>query len=56
MRWLLDAVHPDLGRGADYRFNRNKERPLALEEASKPSKWTTTCALRVLRLTGESDL
>jgi hypothetical protein len=53
--WLLDAVHPDIGWGAGYRYNRRKVTPLALEEAGKPSKWITMCALRVLRRAGESD-
>jgi hypothetical protein len=52
-RWVLDAVHPDIGVGAGYRMNKNKVRPLSLEEAGKPSKWITMCALRVLRRVGE---
>jgi len=54
-RWLLDAVHPDLGWGAGYRMNKSKVRPLALEEAGKPSKWITLRALRVLRRVGDSE-
>jgi hypothetical protein len=55
-RWLLDAVHPDLGWGAGYRMNKKKVTPLALEEVGKPSKWITLCALRVLRRAGDSEL
>jgi hypothetical protein len=54
-RWLLDAVHPDMGLGAGYRMDKSKVRPLALEEAKKPSKWITMCALRVLRRIGDSE-
>jgi len=54
-RWVLDAVHPDLGWGAGYRMSRSKVRPLALEEVGKPSKWITLCALRVLERVGESE-
>jgi hypothetical protein len=52
-RWVLDKVHPDIGRGADYRMNMKKVRPLALEEVGKPSKWITLTALRVLNRVGE---
>jgi hypothetical protein len=55
-KWILDAVHPDLGRGAGYRMSKRRVRPLALEEEGKPSKWITLCALRVLRRVGEAGL
>jgi len=55
-RWILDAVHPDLGWGAGYRMNKKRVRPLALEEKGKPSKWITLCALRVLQRVGEAGL
>ena len=32
-----------------------KVRPLALEEAGKPSKWITMCALRVLGRVGDAE-
>ena len=50
-RWLLDAVHPDIGPGAGYR-PRKKATPFALEKVGKPSKWITMTALRVLNRTG----
>ena len=52
--WLLDAVHPDLGVGAQYRL-RKHVRPFALEEAGKPSKWITLTALRVLKRVEETS-
>jgi len=51
--WVLDRVHPDLGWGAGYHMSMKKVRPLALEEAGKPSKWITLSALRVLQRVGE---
>ena len=51
-RWALDAVHPDLGIGAGYRFKA--PRKFALEEPGKPSKWVTLTALRVLKRVGEA--
>jgi hypothetical protein len=47
--WLLDKVHPDLGPDANYDLDVKKVKPFALEEASKPSKWITLTALRVLK-------
>jgi hypothetical protein len=47
-KWNLDAVHPDIGRGAHYRLRR-KVRPLAFEKPGQPSKWITLTALRVLK-------
>lgn len=47
--WTLDAIHPDLGVGAGYRFKAPK--PFALEVEGRPSKWITLTALRVLKRT-----
>jgi hypothetical protein len=47
-RWRLEAVHPDLGRGAGYRMKR-KPIPFALELVGKPSKWITLTALSVIK-------
>ena len=46
--WNLDAVHPDLGEGANYTLKRKTKR-FALEREGKPSKWITLTALRVLK-------
>ena len=46
--WPLDAVHPDLGAGAGYRFTKRPRR-FALERERRPSKWITLIALRVLK-------
>jgi hypothetical protein len=46
--WALDAVHPDVGPGADYTFRRQPI-PFALEEKGKSSKWITLIALRVMK-------
>ena len=49
--WLLDKVHPDLGRGiVESTFAVDTSvKPFVLEEAGKPSKWITLTALRVLK-------
>ncbi len=47
-KWILDAVHPDLGSGAKYSLTPPVT-PLALERAGRPSKWITFTALRVLK-------
>jgi hypothetical protein len=52
--WLLDRVHPDVGSGAQYTL-RKKPTPFALEEPSKPSKWITLTALRVLKRVEEAS-
>ena len=52
--WTLDAVHPDLGIGAGYRFKKRPRR-FALEKPGKPSKWITLTALRVLKRIGEAS-
>jgi hypothetical protein len=46
--WALDAIHPDLGIGAGYRFKKRPKR-FALEDPGRPSKWITLTALRVLK-------
>ncbi len=51
--WAIDKVHPDLGRGAGYRF-RKKPRRFALEAEGQPSKWITLVALEVLRRVEDS--
>jgi hypothetical protein len=52
--WLLDKVHPDLGRGSGYSVDIKKVIRFALEEESKPSKWITLTALRVLKRVEEA--
>lgn len=49
--WPLDKVHPDVDAGAndDLVKRVKKLRPFVLEEPSKPSKWITLTALRVLK-------
>lgn len=51
--WLLDKVHPDLGRGAGYGMDVSQVKPLALEKEGKPSKWITMTALRILKKVDE---
>ncbi len=51
--WALDAVHPDVGEGADYTLNGKIHR-FALEREGKPSKWITLKALTVLKRVEES--
>ncbi|HUK29287.1 MAG TPA: hypothetical protein VLV31_12750 [Candidatus Acidoferrales bacterium] len=46
--WLLERVHPDIGKGALYNLRR-KITPFALEKTGEPSKWITLTALRVLK-------
>ncbi len=48
--WALDAIHPDLGAGAGYRFRKRPKR-FALEREGRPSKWITLTALSVLKKT-----
>ena len=52
--WLLDAVHPDVGKGAGYRVRKGVKR-FALEEPGKPSKWNTLNALAVLKKVEEAS-
>ncbi|MBI2185286.1 MAG: hypothetical protein HYU39_10070 [Thaumarchaeota archaeon] len=46
--WILDAVHPDIGSGANYSLG-DRATPFALEKTGEPSKWITLHALRVLK-------
>jgi hypothetical protein len=50
-RWNLDALHPDLGAGADYGV-RTPFYPFALEMPGAPSRWITATALGVLHRAG----
>ena len=52
--WALDAIHPDLGIGAGYRFKK-RPRKFALEKPGKSSKWITLTALRVLKRVDETS-
>lgn len=47
--WLMDSVHPDVGRGSGYGIDVKQVKPFALERAGKPSKWITLTALRILK-------
>jgi|SRR5579862_5484283 len=46
--WPLEKVHPDIGAGTEFRLHTG-EKPFALEDEGKPSKWITLAALRVLK-------
>jgi hypothetical protein len=46
--WTLDAIHPDVGPGADYTVEGTPIK-FALEEEGRPSKWITLTALKVLK-------
>ncbi|HEX9340057.1 MAG TPA: hypothetical protein VF992_02650 [Thermoplasmata archaeon] len=46
-RWTLEAVHPDLARGANYHREEGVRR-FALERLHAPSKWITLRALGAL--------
>lgn len=46
-KWPLEAVHPDLARGANYHREKGVH-PFALERRHAPSKWITLRALSVL--------
>ena len=52
--WLMDRVHPDLGRGIEVYSDPKKVKPLVIEPAGKPSKWITLKALTVLKRVDES--
>jgi hypothetical protein len=52
--WALDAIHPDLGSGADYILKEKKPRRFALERVGRPSKWITLRSLRILKRVEES--
>src|SRR5579875_384553 len=53
-RWILDATHPDLGQGAEYRLRRKPKR-FILEKVGQPSKMITLIAMKVLKRV-EGDL
>jgi hypothetical protein len=52
--WLLDRSHPDLGAGVTVHPDKEKIKPLVIEEPGKPSKWITLKALRVLKRVEEA--
>ena len=52
--WLLERVHPDVGKGAQYSLRR-KITPFALEKVGQPSKWITLTALCVLKRVREAS-
>jgi hypothetical protein len=47
--WLMDRLHPDIGAGTTIHPEKEKIKPLVIEEPGKPSKWITLKALRVLK-------
>jgi hypothetical protein len=47
--WLMDRAHPDVGPGTTIHPDKEKIKPLVIEEPGKPSKWITFKALRVLK-------
>jgi hypothetical protein len=47
-KWELEAIHPDIGHGANYR-QRKKATPFILEQKGQPSKWITLTALCVIK-------
>jgi len=53
--WKLDAIHPDLGKGANYSLKGRKVNKFALERAGKSSKWVTLKALQVLKRVENAD-
>ena len=52
-RWVLDAIHPDLARGARYSLKR-KPVPVSLEAKGEPSKWVILTCMRVLKRVEEA--
>jgi hypothetical protein len=48
-KWLLDKVHPDLGRGANYGPFKKPSKRFTLEQEGDPSKWITLTAMHVLK-------
>ncbi|MCL5678066.1 MAG: hypothetical protein M1442_02195 [Candidatus Thermoplasmatota archaeon] len=52
--WLMDANHPDLGKGAGYRMKRSDVKPFILEMAGTPSKLITLRALSILKRAEET--
>ncbi len=53
-RWVMDAVHPNLGAGAGYRMDKRKVTPLVLEPEGEPSKWITLTCLTVMKRVEEA--
>ena len=53
--WALDAIHPNLGAGADYILRENKPKRFALEREGRSSKWITLTALKILKRVEESS-
>jgi hypothetical protein len=53
--WILDKVHPDIGRGTKVNPDVKKLKPLVIEPPGKPSKWITLKALTVLKRTEEAQ-
>ena len=51
--WMMEKLHPDLGRGSGYGSGSSNVRPLVVEPPGRPSKWITLKALTVLKRTGE---
>lgn len=52
--WAMDAIHPDLGDGADYIMKDKVLNRFALEQLGMPSKWITLTALKVLKRVEEA--
>jgi hypothetical protein len=52
--WLMDRLHPDIGPQTKIHPDKEKIKPLLVEEAGKPSKWITMKALRVLKAVEEA--
>ncbi|MHB8567151.1 MAG: prenyltransferase/squalene oxidase repeat-containing protein [Nitrososphaerales archaeon] len=53
-KWALDKIHPDVGKGAGYRFKKEPRR-FALEKEGEQSKWITFNALAVLKRVEEQN-
>jgi hypothetical protein len=53
--WLMDRLHPDIGPDITIHPDKEKIKPLIVEEASKPSKWITLKALRVLNRVAQAS-
>jgi len=48
-KWLLDAVHPDIGGASTKYYEKIKPTPVSLEKPGEPSKMITLKAMTVLR-------
>jgi hypothetical protein len=53
--WLMDRLHPDIGPTTKVHPQKEKIKPLVIEEPGKPSKWITLKALRVLKRVKEAS-